>query len=342
MAETKESNNLVDSEVVVTAGQFWGRRRLDTLGLKRVGTEQIIVHDGTQGLFTPLTNAEITDQSQDNMDTINEVLRAEVLKLQQQVQQLKLQLKEALDKPVRTPDDFASAISHSMDTLQTRLGQLSNPLSNFAVRDMELETNVVVDVTPLGTIDYRFVQPGDDIPAHQLSKLKLSLSPVPKPSQTGVYNPPDFTPLHDIDDIQGIGVKYREKLNAHNIYTVTDLLNAGTRARSKAELVALLEIDRNHLDEWLGHAQLLTVKTIDGRAAEILYALGIPSLAVLAEQDAASLLERYNKEVTQRAHATLQLADLPRVQNWVAAARAYTGYKQASTNKTEPQDSQAT
>jgi hypothetical protein len=329
MDETNEAGKRTD-EILVDAGQYWGRRRSDASGLQRVGSEQLIVYDGKQGLFTPLTGAEGTNLSQDNLEAINEVLRAEVVSLQQNIQKLKLQLKKALEKPVRTPDDFASAISNSVDCLQTRLGQLSNPLSNFTVREMELEANVHVDVTPLGTIDYRFIQPGDDIPAYLLSKLRLTLSPIPKPTQTGVYNPPDFTPLHDIDDIQGIGVQYRQKLNAHNIYTVTDLLNVGTRARSKAELVALLEVDRNRLDNWLAHAELLTVRSIDGHAAEVLYAIGVQSLARLAEETAAGLVERYNAEVARRGHATLRPIAVTSAQTWIDAARAYTGYRKAA------------
>ena len=58
---------------------------------------------------------------------------------------------------------------------------MDNPVSNFAVREFQLEAKVHVDITPLGTVGFRFVEPGDAVDAAALSTLNIAVVPVPKP-----------------------------------------------------------------------------------------------------------------------------------------------------------------
>lgn len=324
-----ESGEVKKSSNINNTGVLWGRRNTDGLMLRRTGSEKIITYKGNQGLFTPLTTAEKEDESRYNLEKIVEVLREEVVMSKQENLELKDKLKKALVKPSRTPDDFATAVSHSLDTLQTRLAQMSNSVSNFAIREFTIETNVHIDVTPLGTIDYRFVQPEDNIAPEKLSKLKMTLSPIPKPTAQGVRSRSDFTPLHDIDDIQGIGEAYRKRLNNHQIYTVSDLISAGSRVRSKVELESLLEVDRDRLSEWISHAELMTIKDIDGRSAEVLYNIGINNLKQLSAKSAEDLAKQYNAEIKKVGHSTLKPITAEKAAPWIKAAQAYTGFKNA-------------
>ena len=307
--------------IIVSKSTVLGRRRTDGLGLFRTGEERIITVDGKHGLFTPL--ASEAEDGQPGMDQLVVLLRNELTSLREENLQLKQQLQKVLERPPRSPDDFATAVSHSVDNLQQRLSDMHNPVSNFAVREMSIETNVHVDVTPLGTIDYRFVQPGDNVEPHKLSKLKLTLCPIPKEPADVVPRGPDFTPMHDVADIQGVGETWRRRLNEHNIYTVSDLLRAGSRARSKVELEALLDVDRQRLGEWLAHADLLTLKDIDGRNAEVLSAIGIKSLAELGVADPQQTTENYNAYVAKLGQASHLPVTLERVKRWITVAKAY-------------------
>jgi predicted flap endonuclease-1-like 5' DNA nuclease len=313
--------------------------------LKGVDEEELIVHGGRYGLFTPLTKeiAETPDPaSQENLARIVEVLRKETSQLQAENLQLKQQLQQSLTKPTRTPDDVMTAISHSVDSLQTRLSQAANPVSDFVIREFTIETQALVNVTALGTIEYRFVEPGDDIDPKHLSSLRMVLAPIPKKDTTGSWNGTDFTPYLDIEDIQGIGEINKQKLNRHNIYTVGDLMNVCTRVRSRVELAALLEVDRKQLDHWLTQAELLTVKGIDARAAEILLGCGIRGLAELAAAEPENLAERYNRLVAERGHAVLKPVETSRVKEWIDASRTYVGTprdqgtKEGNNNKDLP------
>ncbi len=301
----------------------------EIITMRRVADETIIEHEGKTGVFVPLTDADSPEISRDNLETVTQALREEISKLRTENLQLKQSLDTAVRKPARTPDDFATAITHAVDSLQTRLNDTKNPVSRFAVKNMSIEASVHVDVSPLGTVEYRFISLEDNVDASKLARIKLDLVPLPKESSSGSWGGPDFTPFHPIDDIQGIGERYRETLNRNNIYTVSDLLNAGTRVRSQVELATLLDVDARKLHDWLGHAELLTIKSIDNRAAEVLHSIGITSLDALAQAEVPTLTEAYNAKVEQLGHATHQPVQAERAADWIRAAGVFVGRKDA-------------
>lgn len=290
--------------------------------------------------FTPPVDAGINIEKTKAGDLevsefVMQSLQGEITRLQTENISLKKNLEIASLKRIRTPDDFATALSHSIDSLQTRLSQMKNPVSNFAVRELTLEVNVHIEVTELGTIDYRFVGPGDNIPPERLSKLKINLVPLPKESPAGSWTHPAFTPYDDIDEIQGIGDAYKKKLNEHQIYTISDLLNASTRMRSKVELASMLEIDHKRLGEWVSHAELMTIRTIDGRASEILYNIGISSLEKLASTEKETLTTQYNNMVKKMKFASLSKVTEEQIQEWIEAAKSFVGQSTRYTTKIE-------
>lgn len=307
----------------------YGRRSTDTLALHKVAPDDIIEINGKYGLFTPLTDTQESEAgSQRNLDEIVEMLRQEIATLKSDNVELKEQLRQTTEKPIRTPDEFVTAIQHSVDSLQGKLAEMKNPVSDFVVSEFNLDTHVFIDVSQFGTIDYRFVQPGDDLDPALLSNISLKIKPVPKQTQTGSFDRTNFTPYEDVDEIQGIGDVYKEKLRANNIFTVSDLLHAGTRVRSRVELASLLGVEQRSLGEWLGNAELMTVKDIDGRAAEVLFEIGVTNLENLAVQQPEELLTRYNQRVTDKDHESLKPASQDQVNSWIRVAKLYVGKTQ--------------
>ena len=325
--------NSTGSSMNVMAGTF-GRRKSDLTALQPIDDYELITVDGKYGVFTPLISGEADaagDVSQNNSTEVIEALKKEVKLAKQDNLLLKEQIRVIEQKKAKTPDDFVTAIMHSVDSLQSKLSQMTNPVSNFVVRDFKIDTKVYIDVSDLGTIDYRFIQPGDKIDPNTLTNISLTLSPTPKADQIGSYQHPDFTPFEDVKEIQGIGEVNKARLNQHNIYTVSDLLHAGTRMKSKIELASLLEVDQKKLTEWVNHAQLMTVKNIDGRAAEVLYDIGVFNLTELSKQSPEELVVAYNKQVEVINHETVKPVTVELVQSWVKAAQLYTGEKAQQT-----------
>lgn len=278
-----------------------------------------------------------------------DTLRAELLRLREAdlvqrekivaLQQKELLLQEQLaDKRTggREPDDFASAVSHSLDTLQSRLTGLSNGVTDFAVREFQIDAKVAVNVTPLGTVEYRFIQPGEAIESTAVSNVSLKVVPVPRQTQAGSWSPVEHTPSAGVDEIRGIGKQLAQTLNAQGIYTVGDLLHAGGRLRGSVELAKVLEVDRFRVDEWLAHAQLLTIRDVSGRIAGVLYEIGVRSLRDLAAREPVELAAAFNAQVelTGRKRITGQTAAT--VTPWIRAARNFLGQPQPLPPSTEP------
>lgn len=301
------------------------RRETDRLGLRKIGSDELVIVNGKYGLFTPLTDTAEEPVTESNLQEIVEILRSELAKSQIANAKLQKELKEAKEKAARTPDDFVTAIQHSVDSLQSKLSNMKNPVSDFVVSEFSIDTKVFVDVSDYGTVDYRFVEPGDNYDPELLSRLSLKIQPVPKQTQAGTYDRTNFTPFIDIDEIQGIGDHYKATLRGKNIYTVADLLHVGTRVRSRVELASLLGVEQRHLAQWLGHAELLTVKEIDSHAAEVLYETGVTNLETLSIQDPEELLQKYNQRVEEKDQQNLKVVTEQQINNWIATAKHFVG-----------------
>lgn len=292
----------------------------------KVGDDRLVAIDGVHGLFTPIATADGKDaDSAKNLLEVLAVLKREVAALRERNLALEQELAALRQASSRTPDDFASAVKHSLDSLQARLSETSNPVSNFVVREFSLEAKVAVDVSPLGVIDYRFVKPGESIDPSRLSKLALTIVPTPKPNSAHSFTSAEFTPQIGVEQVQGIGEAFGKRLNAHGIYTVGDLVSAGSRVRSQAELAALLQVDRERLADWLAQAELLTVRDIDGRSAELLARTGANGLEALATQTPEALTEKFNAENARKSEGHAPALSVEAAKLWIETAKAWTG-----------------
>lgn len=141
-----------------------------------------------------------------------------------------------------------------------------------------------------------------------------------------------------MEEIRGIGKQLRQQLNQEGIYTVGDLLHAGGRVRGTVELASLLEVDRYRVEEWLGHAQLLTIRDVDGRTAGVLYELGIRNLQELAAANPETLTADFNAHVLRTGRKRVASVDAAKVTPWIVAARSFLG-QQPLAGPQPPDDS---
>jgi hypothetical protein len=296
--------------------------------LVAVERESLVTVDGKIGVFTPIIHAPGTapdPKSDGNISAVITSLRKEIEGLQTEKQGLQSQLSALLAKPT-TPEDFATALQHSLDKLQTQLSAMTNPVSNFAVKEFRLETNVQVTVTPLGTVEYRFISWDEKADPGTLSRLTLLLVPVPKQDVGNTFTA-DFQPQTSIAEIEGITTEQQALLHRSGIDTVGDFLAVGTRARSNIELTALLQTDRVKLAGFLASAQILTLKGIDGPRAAVLVAAGIDSLQKIAVLTPDILIKRFNEQRTKMQRNDANLLDLAEAERWIGGAKLFTGSK---------------
>jgi WD40 repeat protein len=292
-----------------------------------VGEQTLVTVGGITGLFTPITSAAEQPLGLDeraNLLSMIDQLKRDNATLQGQSLKLAADL-AALRQPAAAPDDFASGVQQALDELQQRLVNMSNPVSNFAVRGLKLETSVYVQVTPLGSIEYRFVQPGDKVEASSLSRLTLDLVPVPKSNLAGVWTPNLFQPEVGIAALPGLLPPQADSLERAGLFSIGEFLQVATRSRSQATLEALLGADRQRIAAWAQQAMLLALRGVDGGLALLLIAAGYGSLDALAASTPAALVSALDAARDRPDAQPAAAVDEALAEQWIRAARQFLG-----------------
>lgn len=295
--------------------------------LQRVGSDRIVSIDGVQGVFTPIGSADSQAMGSDerkNLLAIVDQLKREVARLQQENLALGERLAVLTQRPA-APDDFASAVQQSVDELQQRLATMRNATSNFAVRQLKLDASVFVQVSPVGTIEYRFVQPGDDIEAAAVSRLAMEIVPLPRSDLSGVWSPGLFQPELGVPALSGVTAAQARALEANGIYSIGEFLQVATRARAQSYLEALLGVERRQLATWAQQAALMLLRGVDGRVATLLIDSGIVDFEAIATLSAEAIVKRYMALRKKRGAAGFPAIDAALAGRWIVAARRYLG-----------------
>ncbi len=123
-----------------------------------------------------------------------------------------------------------------------------------------------------------------------------------------------------IEDVEGIGPVFRDKLHGADIQTTEDLLREGKTPAGRNRLSEASGISTSMLLEWINHADLMQLKGVGSEFADLLEEAGVDTVAELARRNAANLaaaMKDYNadKEATRRTPSAEVVAD------WIAQAK---------------------
>ncbi len=94
---------------------------------------------------------------------------------------------------------------------------------------------------------------------------------------------------YKIDEIEGIGAAYAEKLNQAGIKTTDDLLDRCETKAGRAGLAEATGISEKLILKWTNHADLFRIRGIAGQFAELLEAAGVDTVKELRHRVAANL-----------------------------------------------------
>ncbi|MBR8720338.1 hypothetical protein IX307_000281 [Bacteroides pyogenes] len=94
---------------------------------------------------------------------------------------------------------------------------------------------------------------------------------------------------HKIEQIEGIGEVYAQKLNAAGIKTTEALLEKGATAAGRAKLAKETGISGKLILKWTNHADLFRIKGIAGQFAELLEAAGVDTVKEFRHRVPANL-----------------------------------------------------
>ena len=104
---------------------------------------------------------------------------------------------------------------------------------------------------------------------------------------------------YKIDEIEGIGPAYMEKLAAAKIKNTDHLLEYCAGAKGRKEVAAKTGLSEKHLLTWANMADMMRVSGIGPQFAELLEASGVDTVKELQHRKAANLaakMEEVNKE----------------------------------------------
>ena len=101
---------------------------------------------------------------------------------------------------------------------------------------------------------------------------------------------------YKIEQIEGIGAIYAQKLNAEGIKTTEDLLNACAKKSGRVKATGISE---KLILRWANHADLFRINGVAGQFAELLEAAGVDTIKEFRHRVAANLqpkMETVNAE----------------------------------------------
>ncbi len=162
------------------------------------------------------------------------------------------------------------------------------------------------------TVQFRHGLPGDAL-GKRVQIIKAKPVP-PKPTSTGGER------VSKIIDIEGIGPKYAEKLNALNIQTTADLLEAGKTPKSRKELAEKTDISIKLILRWVNMADLFRIKGVGEEYSGLLEEAGVDTVVELSKRVPEHLHAKV-VEVNEAKKLVRRAPTLAMIEGWIAEAK---------------------
>ena len=125
----------------------------------------------------------------------------------------------------------------------------------------------------------------------------------------------------DIEEIEGIGPAYADKLRAADISSIDALLEKGSSTEGRAALVEATGIDAVRVLRWVNHADLMRVVGIGPEFAELLEAAGVDSVPELAQRNVDNLVTALG-ETNEARNLVRRVPGAAEVTDWIEQAKA--------------------
>jgi len=124
-----------------------------------------------------------------------------------------------------------------------------------------------------------------------------------------------------IEDIEGIGSTYGERMRKAGITTVEKLLEKGRDRKGRKTLAEVTGIDASLILKWVNMADLYRVRWIGSEYAELLEKAGVDTVKELRNRNPANLYKKLVEANTTGRPLVRQLPGLKRVEAWVKHAK---------------------
>lgn len=125
---------------------------------------------------------------------------------------------------------------------------------------------------------------------------------------------------YKVEQIEGIGAVYGEKLNAVGIKTTDELLAKCANPKGRKELEEASGIAGALILKWANHADLMRINGVAGQFAELLEAAGVDTVKELKHRVPANLLAKM-EEVNAKKNLVNRVPGLPEIEKMVQQAK---------------------
>ncbi len=124
-----------------------------------------------------------------------------------------------------------------------------------------------------------------------------------------------------LEEIEGIGPVYAEKLRAAGIASMEALLKAGATPKGRKELAEKADITGKLILEWVNHVDLFRIKGVASEYSDLLEEAGVDTIPELAQRRPDNLHAKL-VEVNAVKELVRQLPSLKMVEGWVEQAKS--------------------
>jgi predicted flap endonuclease-1-like 5' DNA nuclease len=124
-----------------------------------------------------------------------------------------------------------------------------------------------------------------------------------------------------IEDIEGIGPAYGEKLRTAGVNSVKQLLDQGCNRKGREGLAKATGLDVSLILKWVNMADLFRVKGIGGEYAELLKRSGVDTVKELRHRNPENLLTKMTEVNSAGRPLVRSLPSLKTVESWIRHAQ---------------------
>lgn len=125
---------------------------------------------------------------------------------------------------------------------------------------------------------------------------------------------------YKIDEIEGIGPAYAEKLGKAGIENTRQLLEHAGRKGGRAKLAEATGIEERRILTWVNLADLMRLNGVGRQFAELLEAAGVDSVKELRHRNAGNLAEAMAQTNAEKK-VTRAVPTQSQIQKWIDAAK---------------------
>ena len=125
---------------------------------------------------------------------------------------------------------------------------------------------------------------------------------------------------YKIDEIDGIGPVYQEKLTSAGIKNTDDLLDQCCTPKGRKAISEKTELSEKLLLEWSNMADLMRVSGVGRQFAELLEASGVDTIKELRHRNAENLATKMG-EVNEEKKLSKSAPNVDMIKDWIAQAQ---------------------